>query len=83
VEVAVIGNQRAHVRCAAPVGGIDFFAVPTDNPAHVARVLSILSTAQAAGRTLNILYDPADASSLPLGCAPTNCRLLRGVGFGQ
>jgi len=83
VEVAVISTNRAHVRCAAPVGGIDFFAVPTDDPPHIARMLSILSIAQAAGRTLNLLYDPADTSSLPPGCAQSNCRLLLGAGFGQ
>lgn len=83
VEVAVISTNRAHVRCAAPVGGIDFFAVPTDDPAHIARMLSILSTAQVAGRTLNLLYDPDDTSSLPPACAESNCRLLLGAGFGQ
>lgn len=72
-------NNRIHVRCAESYGGVYYFAMPNDNPAHVARTLSLLSTAQVAGRTLSILYDPADLSGAGWGCAESNCRALRAV----
>ena len=75
--------ERVHVRCAAAVGGISFFAVSTKDAAYAARVLSVISTAQVAGRTLTILYDPADLSGAAIGCQNTDCRLILGVGFGQ
>jgi hypothetical protein len=85
VEVAVYtaGSARLHVRCAAAVGGISFFALSTADASVAARVLSVLSTAQVAGRTLSILYDPADLSGGQIGCATNDCRLIRAVAFGQ
>ena len=69
-------TTRVHVKCTASVGGIWYFAVATDNPAHVARILSVLSTAKVAGRTLSILYEPGSTSDLPPGCAASDCRTL-------
>jgi hypothetical protein len=82
VDIATYSG-RVHVLCAAPVGGISFFAVSTQNSAHAARVLSVISTAQVAGRTLKILYDPADHSGAGIGCVVTDCRLIIAVGFGR
>jgi hypothetical protein len=82
VEV-VTYPARLHVRCAAAVGGISFFAVATQDTAYAARVLSVLTAAQVAGRTLRILYEPADQSGAAVGCLATDCRLIRGVGFGR
>ena len=81
----LVRTERIHVKCAAAVsGGIVFFAVGPQDAAHAARVLSLLTTAQVAGRTLSILYDPADdQSGTQIGCAPSNCRLILAVGFGQ
>lgn len=76
-------HNRVHVRCAAAVGNISYFAVPTDNPAHAARILSTLSVAQIAGRTLSILYDPNDTSGTDFGCLAADCRVLIATGFGQ
>ena len=74
---------RVHVRCSAAVGGIVFFAVSTQDTAFAARVLSLLTTAQVAGRTITILFDPADLSGAAIGCQNSDCRLIRAVGFGQ
>jgi hypothetical protein len=74
---------RVHVRCAAPVAGIVFFAVSTQDSAFVARVLSVIATAQVAGRTLSIRYDPTDLSGAAIGCQNNDCRLILAVGFGQ
>lgn len=82
VAVAAFDN-RVHVECAASIGGVRFFATPNSNPAHAARVLSVLTAAQMAGRTLNILYDPADTSGTDFGCLAADCRKIHGVGFGQ
>lgn len=82
VSVASFGN-RAHVECAAAISGIRFFAVSTANPAHVARILSVLSTAQVAGRTLSILYDPVDTSGASFHCQASDCRIISAVAFGQ
>lgn len=77
-------DDRVHVRCAASIGGIEFFAASTSDPARAARILSVISTAQVAGRTLNILTDLADdpVDELP-GCLSHDCRIIRSVGFGQ
>ena len=82
VEIAT-HPTRVHVRCAAAVGGITFFAAATQDTAYAARVLSVVTAAQVAGRTLNILYDPADQSGAAIGCLTTDCRLIRAVGFGR
>lgn len=74
---------RVHVRCAAAVGGITYFAAATQDAPYTARVLSVITAAQVAGRTLTILYDPADLSGAAIGCLTSDCRLIRAVGFGQ
>lgn len=76
-------TTRVHVKCTAAVGGIQYFAVSTSNAAFAARTLSVLSTAQVAGRTLNILYEPDDTSNLPPGCMESDCRALLAASFGQ
>lgn len=76
-------EDRVHVECAASIAGIRFFAAPTNNPAHAARVLSTLSAAQVAGRTLSILYDPSDTSGSKFNCQESDCRTIIAVGFGQ
>ena len=84
VPVGVVTYRiRVHIHCAAAVDGISFFAVSTTDTAYAARVLSTISTAQVAGRTLSILYDPADLSGASIGCQTNDCRLILGVGFGQ
>lgn len=84
VPVAVANfHNRVHVRCTAPVGNILYFAAPTNNAAHAARVLSTLSAAQIAGRTLDIIYDPDDTSGTDIGCLAADCRMIVAVGFGQ
>jgi hypothetical protein len=82
VEVANYEN-RIHVRCAAAVGGIRFFARSNSNAADVSRYLSTLLAAQIAGRTLSILYDPSDTSGASIGCAESDCRILLAATFGN
>jgi hypothetical protein len=82
VQVVVFADApRQHVRCAAAVGSIIYFAISTVETALAARVLSILTTAQVAGRTLIIRYDPADTSGTSIGCQANDCRLILAVGF--
>ena len=81
-EVAVFAN-RIHVRCAAAVGGVSFFAVPTVDAPHAARMLSLLSTAHVAGRTLNLTYETDANAGSSFGCAQNDCRLLLGARFGK
>jgi hypothetical protein len=45
-------QNRLYVRCASAVGGISYFTSPTSDAQNAARVLSVISTARAAGRTL-------------------------------
>ncbi len=82
VEVMTF-HERIHVRCAAAIGGIVFFAAPTQDTQFVNRVLSIIESAQVAGRTLSIQYDPADLSGINIGCQNFDCRLILAIGFGQ
>lgn len=78
----VVYAGREHVQCLESFSGISYFAVSTADPSHAARVLSVISTAQVAGRVVSILYDPADTSGAAIGCQPSSCRLILGVGFG-
>lgn len=82
-EGVVVYTTRVHIKCTAPVGGMSYFAVSTEDKDHVARVLNTLSIAQALGRTVSILYDPAITTNLPPGCQQNDCRTLIAVGFGQ
>jgi len=75
--------NRVHVKCVETVGGIQYFAAPTTDAAHVSRVLTILSTALAAGRQLSIIYDPADTSGSAFGCAAGDCRIIQAAAFWQ
>ena len=73
--------ERVHVRCStAASGGIIFFAVPTANNEHAARILSTLLAGHISGRTLVIGYDPTDTSGAAFGCATNDCRRLLYVG---
>ena len=72
---------RLHVHCAASVGGVSYFALSSSDPAAEARVLSVIKSAIISGRTLTILYDPADLSGSVVGCLNTDCRLIRAAGF--
>ena len=72
---------RLHVRCVESYGGVTFFALGTADAAKAARTLSVLTAAQLSGRTLTILYNPADTSGEAIGCAASDCRLIIGVGI--
>jgi hypothetical protein len=74
---------RLHVHCTAAVGGIQYFALSTADAPQAARVLSVITSALLAGRTLTIRYDPADLSGSGIGCLNTDCRLIQSIGFGK
>jgi hypothetical protein len=72
------------VRCTAAVGGgIVYFAYATADAPAAARVLSVLSTAHVAGRTLGITYEAGDTSGTAIGCLANDCRLILGVWFNN
>lgn len=81
-EVAVFAN-RIYVRCAAAVGGVSIFALPTTDAPHAARMLSLLSTAHVAGRAMTLIYETDAGAGGNFGCPPTDCRLLLGARFGK
>lgn len=81
--MAYTDSERIHVLCAESFNGVRYFALGTEDAASVARILSVLTTAQVAGRTLSILYDTDDVSGEAIGCNPADCRLILGAGFGQ
>ena len=83
VTVYGTGSKRIHVKCAQSVNGIRYFALSSSDSALMARVLGLITSAQIGGRTLSILYDPADLSGQAWGCANSDCRVLRAAGFGQ
>jgi hypothetical protein len=79
VDVAVY-PERIHVRCAqAASGGIVFFAVPTANSAHAARILSALLMAHSVGKNVVVEFDPNDTTGTAFGCAANDCRRLLSV----
>lgn len=74
--------DRVHVHCSAAISGIYYFAVSTADPAQAARVLNVITAAQAMGRTVLLQFDD-DSGHNPAACAVSDCRLLTAVGFGQ
>jgi len=82
IQVAVFSN-RIHVRCAAPVGGISYFAFPTSNAVNADRVLGMLEEAQIAHRNLTIWYDPNATSGTSYGCLASDCRPIDALAFGN
>jgi len=77
-NVAVFSN-RIHVRCTQSYSGIRYFAYPASDAAAVARFLSVLTSAQVSGHTLQVLYDPADHSGASYGCNISDCRPFQAV----
>jgi hypothetical protein len=74
-------SSRIHVKCSASVGGIYYFAASTSNADNAARMLSTINAGLVSGRTLSILYDPADLSGSSIGCSNSDCRLIQAVGI--
>jgi hypothetical protein len=79
----MVFESRVHVKCVETVGNIAYFAASTEDSGNASRVLNVLSTALAAGRTLSIIYDPADTSGAAIGCQINDCRLIQGVALWQ
>lgn len=76
--VGVFSN-RVHVLCtvAAP-GGIIYFAAPTSDSKNAARILSVMLTAKALGKNLQIYYSASgDGSSF--GCLTGDCRPITAI----
>jgi zona occludens toxin (predicted ATPase) len=82
IQVAIFSN-RIHVRCAAPVGGISYFAYPTSNGTQADRYLSMLLEAQVAHRNLTVWYDPNTTSGTSYGCLASDCRPIDALAFGN
>lgn len=74
-------SSRVHVKCSAAVGGISYFAASTSNADNAARILSTVNAAVVSGRTLSVLYDPADLTGSSIGCANSDCRLIQAIGL--
>ena len=78
-NVAVFSN-RIHIKCdTADTDGIRYFAAPTTDSKHVARILSLLLTAKASGKRVGVDYNSYDLSGAAIGCATSDCRLIRWV----
>lgn len=77
-EVGIFDN-RIHIRCytgGEPGGAITYFAAPTSDTQRAARLLSMMLTADAAGKRLFVAYDTA-ASGAAFSCAVSNCRPIQ------
>jgi len=72
-------SNRVHVLCTlAASGGIFYFATPTSDSKMAARVLSIMMTAKALGKNLQIYYNISGDGSA-YGCATNNCRPIDAI----
>jgi hypothetical protein len=70
---------RVHVLCTvAASGGIFYFAAPTSDSKMAARVLSIMLTAKALGKNLQIYYSTSGDGSA-YGCQTSNCRPIDAI----
>jgi len=77
-------GSRIHVRCGQTVredqDDIAYFAFPTFKPDEAERVLSVLLTAQVAGRAINVRYHSGrEELARQIGCLFEDCRLLVAV----
>lgn len=64
---------RVHVHCNPAAGSIQWFATPTSDSKHAARIYSTLLTAIAAAKKVRIYYNTTDNGS-SYGCGFSNCR---------
>ena len=72
--------SRMHVRCSAPVGGISYFAIPTNTNGEFFRTsLAVANASLVAGKTLKIMYNPGDTSGAAYGCSANDCRAFQGL----
>jgi hypothetical protein len=70
---------RVHVRCTvAASGGIYYFAASTSDQRNADRVLSVMLTAKALGKNLQIYYNPS-ASGASFGCQTHDCRPIDAI----
>jgi hypothetical protein len=75
---------RVHVRCELPVDGrFVSFAASTDDQQFASRVLHVSLVAQAAEKTLSILFDPNDLSGVKFGCQAEDCRAIRAIALTE
>lgn len=72
------GESRVAFKCQAPTpGGIWWFAFRTaENYDKAKMILSILTAAKIAGRTLKVGYESTDTSGNAWGCQADNCRII-------
>lgn len=75
VAVSQSGEPRVAVRCNASTnGGIQWFSFRTaDDPDHARMLLSMLTAAKIAGRTIKLGFDPMDTTGMTWGCG-YDCR---------
>ena len=78
---SMVYSNRVHVKCATAVNGIYYFAASTSDANFATRILTTANTGVVSGRTLNVLYDPADLSGSAIGCANSDCRLISAIGL--
>jgi hypothetical protein len=71
--------NRVHVMCTVPDGAIWYFAAPTSDYKNAARVLSLLLTAEATGKSVTVLYDTLDTSGTAYDCLEADCRPILAV----
>jgi hypothetical protein len=63
-------QNRVHVRCAASVGGISYFATSTSDSGCAARILSLGASAQVAGRRWTSSMIRTTAAARPSAVRP-------------
>ena len=78
-DVTAAGD-RIHVYCTNNLGsGIHYVAVPVANSELANRVLMLGTAAITSGKSLTVLFDPADLSGAAYGCQNSDCRPAIGV----
>ena len=72
-------GDRIAAKCESPApGGIYWFAYNiTKEDETVKMVLSLLSTARVAGRSVLVSYESSDLSGDRWGCQSNDCRIIK------
>jgi len=82
-EVAEVGGNRVHVRCATNIAvasgvSIRYIAISNSNVGAAARFVSIATSALLSGKTFRADL-PSSSSTNVTGCASSDCRTPAGI----
>ncbi len=78
-----ISDKRVHVKCQTGVGGIVYFAAPTDDKGTATNYLAVMLNALSGKKILLVDVVMDDLSGEAYGCKNADCRPISAVAIEQ